>query len=106
MVFLLFPYLQQYVLLGRVETIPYSRFKQYITEGTLGKLTISPKNIRGTLKGNGKKPGQDQEFTTVRVNDPDLEKDLDDYKVSYSGHYESKFLSTVLSWLIPIGIFF
>jgi len=106
MALLLFPYLQQYFFSTKVETIPYSQFKQYIAEGTLRKLTIGPENIRGTLKGKGKKPGQDQAFTTVRVKDPDLVKDLDDYKVSYSGHYESKFLSSILSWIILIGIFF
>ena len=105
MAILLFSYLQQYFLSAKVETIPYSQFKQYMAEGILSKLTIGPENIRGTLKGKGKKPGQDQEFTTVRVNDPDLVKDLDDHKVDYSGHYESKFLSRILSWVIPIGIF-
>jgi cell division protease FtsH len=102
--FLLFSYLQQYFLSGKVETIPYSQFKQYITEGTLSKVTIGPENITGTLKEKDNKPAQ--EFTTIRVNDPDLVKDLDEHKVDYSGHYESKFLSTVLSWVIPIGIFF
>jgi len=106
MAFLLFTYLQQYFFSARVETIPYSQFKQYIAEGTVSKLTISPENINGTIKGQGKKPGQDQKFTTVRVNDPDLVKDLDEHKVNYSGHYESKFLSSILSWIIPIGIFF
>ena len=106
MAFILFSYLQQYFFSGKVETIPYSQFKQYIAEDTLSKLTIGPENIRGTLKGKGERPGQDQEFTTVRVTDPDLVKDLDDHKVSYSGHYKSKFLSSILSWIIPIGIFF
>jgi cell division protease FtsH len=106
MAFLLFSYLQQHFLSSKVETIPYSQFKQYLAEGTLSKLTIGPENIQGMVKGKGKKPGQDQKFTTVRVNDPDLVKDLDDHKVSYSGHYESKFLSSILSWIIPIGIFF
>ena len=106
MAFLLFSYVQQYFFSGRVETIPYSQFKQYIAEGALSNLTIGPENIRGTLKGKGEKPGQDQEFTTVRVNDPDLVKDLDDHKVNYTGHYESKFLSSILSWIIPLGIFF
>jgi cell division protease FtsH len=106
MAFLLFSYLQQYFFSGKVETIPYSQFKQYIVEGTLSKVTIGPENISGTLKGKGKMPGQDQEFTTIRVNDPDLVKDLDDHKISYSGHYESKFLSSILSWIIPILIFF
>jgi cell division protease FtsH len=101
---LLFTYMQQYLFSGKVETIPYSQFKQYVAEGTLSKVTIGPENITGTLKGKEKKPSQ--EFTTVRVNDPDLVKDLDEHKVNYSGHYESKFLSTMLSWIIPIGIFF
>jgi cell division protease FtsH len=103
-VFLLFSLAQQYFLSGKVETIPYSQFKQYLVEGTIVKLTIGPDNITGTLKGKEKKPGQ--EFTTIRVNDPDLVKDLDAHKVNYSGHYESKFLSGLLSWILPLGIFF
>jgi cell division protease FtsH len=106
MAFLLFLYLQQNFFSAKVETIPYSQFKQYVAEGTLSKLTIGPENIRGMLKGKGKRPGQDQAFTTVRVNDPDLVKDLGDHQISYSGRYESKFLSSILSWIIPIGLFF
>ena len=102
--FLLFSYLQQYYLSRKVETIPYSQFKQELVGGNVSQLTISPDNITGTLMGKEKKPGQ--EFTTIRVNDPGLVKDLDEHKVSYSGHYESKFLGSVLSWVIPIGIFF
>ena len=102
----LFAYLQQYFFSAKVETISYSQFKHYIAEGNVSKLIIGPENINGTLKGKGKSPGQDQAFTTVRVNDPNLVKDLDEHKVNYSGHYESKLLSTLLSWIIPIGIFF
>ncbi|MBW1723634.1 MAG: ATP-dependent metallopeptidase FtsH/Yme1/Tma family protein, partial [Deltaproteobacteria bacterium] len=54
--FLLITYTQQYFFAGKVETIPYSQFKQYIAEGTLSKLTIGPENIKGTLKGKGRKP--------------------------------------------------
>ena len=102
--FLLFTYLQQYFLSRKVETIPYSQFKQDLAEGNVSKLTIGPENITGTLKGKEKKPGQ--QFTTIRVNDPGLVKELDEHKVNYSGHYESKFLSSILSWILPIGIFF
>jgi cell division protease FtsH len=97
----LFTYLQQYFFSAKVETIPYSQFKQYIVDGNVGKLTIGPDNISGTLTGDSA-----QKFITIRVNDPDLVKDLDEYKINYSGYYESKFLSTLLSWVIPIGIFF
>ncbi len=102
--FLLFSYLQQYYFSAKVETIPYSQFKQYIAEGYVGKLTIGPENISGTLKGEENNPRK--AFTTIRVNDPDLVKDLDQHKVNYSGHYESKLLSGILSWVIPIAIFF
>ncbi|OPX97184.1 MAG: ATP-dependent zinc metalloprotease FtsH [Syntrophorhabdus sp. PtaB.Bin006] len=101
---LLITYLQQYLFSPKVETISYSQFKQNLAEGTVGKLTISPENITGTLKGKDKKP--DQRFVTIRVDDPNLVKELDERKIDYSGFYESKFLSTLLSWIIPIAIFF
>jgi cell division protease FtsH len=100
--FILFIYLQQYFISQKVETIPYSQFKQDVAEGNVSKLTIGPENITGTLKGKEKKA--DQAFTTIRVNDPGLAKELDEHKVDYSGHYESKLLSSILSWILPIGI--
>jgi len=103
-VFLLFTLAQQYILAPKVETIPYSRFKQYLAEGQLNSLTIGPENLTGTLRG---KEGQKELiFTAIRVEDPNLVKELDERKVNYSGFYESKFLSTLLSWILPIGIFF
>ncbi|MGE5247741.1 MAG: ATP-dependent zinc metalloprotease FtsH [Verrucomicrobiota bacterium] len=101
--FLIISTLQQYFLSRRVETIPYSQFKQQVAADNVSTLTIGPETIRGTLKGEGKKPGQ--EFVTVRVSDPGLVKELDQHKVDYTGFHESKFLANVLSWIIPIGIF-
>ena len=96
---LLILYLQQYLLSPKVETIPYSRFKQEVAQGNIEKLTIAPDNITGTLKAKDKKPAE--QFVTVRVDDPGLVKDLDDHKIDYSGRYESKFLSSLLSWILP-----
>ena len=104
MAILLFSFLQQYYFSRKVETISYSQFKQYITGGNVSELTLGPETITGTLKGKEKKPGE--KFITLRVDDPGLVKELDDNKVSYSGHYENKLLSNILSWVIPIGIFF
>ena len=98
---LFFSYMQQYFFSAKVETIPYSQFKQHVAEGTVGRLVIGPENITGTLSGS-----TDQEFTTVRVNDPDLAKELDERKVNYSGHYDSKLLGTILSWVLPLFVFF
>jgi cell division protease FtsH len=102
--FLLFTYLQQYFFSSKVETIPYSQFKQSLVEDNVTKLIIGPEKVSGTIKGKDKKP--DQQFVTVRVNDPNLVKELDEHKINYSGLYDNKFMSTILSWIIPIGIFF
>src|SRR5512139_349673 len=102
MALLLFTYLQQYFLSRKVETIPYGQFKQALAEDNVSKLTIGPENITGTLTGKEKKQGQ--QFITIRVDDPNLVKELDEHKVDYSGRYESKFLSSILSWILPIGI--
>lgn len=102
--FLLITYLQQYFFSPKVETIPYSQFKQDLVAGNVTKLIISPENIRGTLKGAGKNP--DQAFVTLRVDDPNLVTELDEHKIDYSGHYESKLLGNILSWVLPIGIMF
>ena len=99
---LLIMYLQQYFFSPKVETIPYSQFKQELAQGNVDKLTVGPENITGTLKEKDKKPGR--QFVTIRVDDPGLVKDLDDHKIAYSGLYESKFLSGILSWVLPIGI--
>ena len=102
--FLLILYLQQYLFSPKVETIPYGQFKQDLAGGKVSKLVIGPENITGTTKGTNEKP--DKRFTTVRVDDPNLVQELDQRKIDYSGLYESKFLGTLLSWVIPIAIFF
>ena len=104
MAILLFMYVQQYFFSSNVETISYSQFKQKVAEGSVSKLAISPESISGTLKGKANKP--DQQFTTVRVEGPGLVKELDDRKVDYSGRYDSKFLGTILSWLLPLAVMF
>jgi cell division protease FtsH len=103
-VFLLITLIQNYFLAPKVETLPYSTFRQHVVEKQLGKITIGPQTITGTIKG---KEGQkEREFMTVRVEDPTLVKELEDNKVDYSGVYQSAFLSNLLSWVIPILIFF
>ncbi len=98
---LAFSYMQQYFFSGKVETIPYSQFKQHVVDGNLVKLTIGPESISGTVKGEPV-----QKFVTVRVDDPGLVKELDENKINYSGYFESKLLSMILSWVVPIAVFF
>ncbi|WP_035218438.1 ATP-dependent zinc metalloprotease FtsH [Desulfatibacillum aliphaticivorans] len=96
-----FSYLQPLLFSPKTEAILYSQFKQYVSQGLVSDLIIRPESIKGTLAGPPKRA-----FTTVRVNDPDLVKELDESKISYSGRYENRFLSSLLSWVLPLGIFF
>ncbi|WP_319547896.1 ATP-dependent zinc metalloprotease FtsH [Desulfogranum marinum] len=98
---LLFSYLQPFFFSAKVETIPYSQFKQHLTEGKLDNLIVGPEKISATFKGV-----PDHQISTIRVDDPGLVKELAESKVRYSGEYQNKVLGTILSWMLPIGIFF
>jgi cell division protease FtsH len=101
LIMLVVSYLGPYLSPQKVQSIPYSEFKQYITKGKVVSLTIGPENITGTLAGVPEK-----EFTTIRVDDPGLVKELDEQNVEYSGWYQNKFLTNLLSWIFPLAVFF
>ncbi len=98
---ILFSYLQPILFSSKTETVSYSQFKQYVDQGIAGELIIGPENIKGTLAGS-----PERAFVTVRVDDPGLVKELDERKISYSGRHENRFLTSLLSWVLPLGIFF
>ncbi len=95
--------IQNYVVQKRAEdVIPYSEFKQALRAGKIKELTISQETIQGereTEKGSRK-------FQTVRVEDPDLVKELEANHVKYTGKVDSKWLTNILSWIIPLVFFF
>jgi len=95
---LFFFFLQPYFFSARVETIPHSPFKQDLAEGTVTGPALDPEHIKGKLTGT---PGR--EFMSVRVDDPGLVKELDERKILYSGRYQNKFLTGLLSWILPLG---
>ncbi len=105
---------QEYVLAPAVETISYGTFKQFVANGAVDNLKLSPQWIEGELKpvagsAETKKETASKEvkrFVTVRVDDPGLIKEFDDRKINYSGLYQSHWLNAILTWGIPILIFF
>ena len=100
--FLLILLIQNYFMERRTEdVIPYSEFKDSLRTGRITELTITLETISGewtTEKGARK-------FQTVRVEDPDLIKELESQKVKYTGKIDSKWVTNILSWIIPL-IFF
>ena len=105
MALLAFSLIQDYLVARQTDTVPYSVFKQYVVAGNVENLVLTPQRITGiiTKDSHGRK---NWPFVTVRVNDPGLVKLLDAHGIKYTGHYESKWLSTLLSWVIPIALFF
>ncbi|WP_242391985.1 ATP-dependent zinc metalloprotease FtsH [Anaeromyxobacter oryzisoli] len=85
-----------------VARIPYSEFQKLVREDKVAKVSISTDQVSGELKQalNGK-----TRFVTTRV-DPEIAKELDAHGVTYTGRVENGLVSLVLSWVIPIGLFF
>ena len=100
--FLLILLIQNYFMERRTEdVIPYSEFKESLKADRIKELTITLESISGertTEKGLRK-------FQAVRVEDPDLVKELEAHRVKYTGKIDSKWVTNILSWIIPL-IFF
>lgn len=86
-----------------VTTIPYSEFERFLKEGQISEVVVGAQSIQGTLKGESS--GQVQHVVANRV-DPALADRLDQYGVPFSAARENTFLSTLLSWLLPMALFF
>ncbi|MBK9519269.1 MAG: ATP-dependent zinc metalloprotease FtsH [Anaeromyxobacter sp.] len=85
-----------------VATIPYSQFQAMVKAQEVEKVVIGPDRIEGSLKKplDGK-----SRFVTTRV-DPDISKELDAAKVTYSGRLENNAIPMLLSWILPVLFFF
>src|SRR5271165_6697828 len=95
----------QYVWLvyTQVETIPYSQFEQLLNENKISEVLVGSETIQGTLKEPF--PDGRKLFSTIRV-DPALAGKLSAHGVKVTGAPSSNFLSTILSWALPIFIFY
>ncbi|HEY2528688.1 MAG TPA: ATP-dependent zinc metalloprotease FtsH [Xanthobacteraceae bacterium] len=93
-----------YLSTQRVATIPYSEFQQLLQDGKIAKVGVSDRYVQGTLKEplpNGK-----TQFVTTRVN-PQFAAELQKHGVTtYTGQAESNFLQDLLSWILPVVLFF
>jgi cell division protease FtsH len=103
------------VFLGRYfepNKIPYSEFKDAVEAGKVEEVSISSNVIHGRMKtdeppaGNGPSgERQGRSFDTVRVEDPDLIRDLRKHNVRITGVVESTFVRDLLSWVVPVLLF-
>ena len=84
-----------------VAVVPYSELEQQLKRGKVASLTIREQRFIGTLRFGCKR----QKVVANRV-DPNLAESLSQYNVLYTQVYESKFFASLLSWAIPVLVFF
>lgn len=111
--------IQNYFIQDHVENLPYSEFKTLLKAGKVKDITLGEQVISGTFSSEGlerltaketaeriKKLGAgDHLFSTIRVDDPTLVQDLMTAKVRFTGQVDNKWLSSILSWVLPALIF-
>jgi cell division protease FtsH len=95
----------QSMLAPQARQISYAKFKQYLYADKIERVLISDALIKGTLKPGAVEEGQRRNFTTVRIADPDLVKELEKRQVDFSGQYKSPFITALVSWVLPALVF-
>ncbi|HEX2929980.1 MAG TPA: ATP-dependent zinc metalloprotease FtsH [Candidatus Binatia bacterium] len=115
--------MQYYVGRSQVELVDYSQFKSLLNKRLINDLAIGETVIHGRMKGEAFKeiftpekvkqisPGLLEgkklfPFETVRVEDPDLTAELEAAKIPFKGQITSNWLPTILSWVVPVALFF
>jgi len=90
--------------LQKVEELPYSEFKTLVASNKVAEVSVTAQKVTGKLKLEGEEK-EERLFTSVRVEDPDLTKELTAHGVKVTGVIESTFFRDVLSWLLPVVVF-
>jgi len=104
MIFLLI----QIWLAPKVQNVPYSTFKKYITDGKITSVVVSSRYLKGYEKAQegSKEPLFPKLiYVTPRLEDPNLVNFLEENNVEIIAENENTFLMTLLSWVLPALIF-
>lgn len=85
-----------------IAPIPYSDFQRLLREKKVKEVVVGTNQVYGELTApeNGR-----SRFVATRV-DPELSRELDQHGVQYAAQVENTVLPTVLSWVVPVLVFF
>jgi cell division protease FtsH len=81
------------------ETLDYSQFKSLLAQGQIVEVELGKTAVQGKYMAGD---NTQKAFTAIRVEDPDLTKQLDEKKVKYSGELQSEWLGELLTWFVPV----
>jgi len=88
----------------KIEELPYSEFKALVLSGKVAEVAVGHQTLTGKLNQEGESK-QQRQFSTIRVEDPDLVRDLNQHGVKFAGVIETTFWRDLLSWILPSVIF-
>ena len=95
--------MQAWFLAPAGRQISYSEFKAAIRGGQVAEVVVGEQRIRGTYSGD---VGGSQNFSTARIEDPQLIEELDAAGVEYTGEFVSRWLPEVIGWVVPLLLLF
>jgi cell division protease FtsH len=118
--FLIMLAVQTFLLSPRPGMISYSQFKTLVKHRLVSDLVIGQTTIQGSISPDGMKAIFTDEqlgqmkydgksaypFTVVRVEDPGLTMELQEAGIPFRGEVASNWLPTILSWIVPVALFF
>jgi cell division protease FtsH len=87
----------------RPTVLAYSEFIEAVESDRVIELAVGQDRISGKMRGDS--DNEEILFTTVRV-DNDLSQKLTGHNIKFSGQVENTFFKALLSWVVPIGLFF
>lgn len=90
----------------QTDRVTYSQFKELIKSGKVASVSIGPDLVVATLKQADDKQQPAKTVSALRVDDPDLVRDLESQKIKFSGSTGDRWIATLLSWVVPLAIFF
>src|SRR3989304_865565 len=84
--------------------LSYTEFKTAVAGAKVDEISVSATHAHGRLKPE-REGAEGRPFNTVRVEDPDLLRDLAAAGVKVTGVIETTFWRDLLSWLVPSAVF-
>jgi cell division protease FtsH len=94
---------QMWTTYRETEVVPYSQFETLLRDSKIASVQVGNELVRATLK----EPPSDgrKEIVAVRV-PSELAAELGAANVEYTGVVENTWITTLLSWVVPIALFF
>ncbi len=85
-----------------VEPVPYSEFERALADGRVAEVVIGERTVTGVLK----QPEGNKRALVAALVEPQLAERLERYGVTYTRRMENTFFRDLLSWVIPVLLFF